>query len=231
MPRGWRTQLKTISISVALTSLFWMAAGLWWYFDHFGPPFPASDYAASNILPSASPVERREPDKVERGTPGPAASAELSRLLIPVDNVTPGDLVDTFSQGREGGARVHDAIDIMAPLGTPVLAASTGIVEKLFYSDAGGTTIYIRSPDRTRLYYYAHLDHYARGIHEGLVVRRGQPIGTVGDTGNANRDAPHLHFEIGVTTPDRKWYERKSVLNPYPLLMRAESMPVTSTEP
>lgn len=230
MPGGWRTQLKIIAITVALTSLVWICAGLWWYFDRFGAPFVAPKYTGPGAQASTPLVERR-PTMGEREKLGRTPSAGSDGLIIPVKGVKPGDLVDTFSQARAGGSRLHDAIDIMAPLGTPVLAASAGTIEKLFYSDDGGNTIYVRSPDRTRIYYYAHLDRYARGIHEGLKLRRGQAIGTVGYTGNANPDAPHLHFEIMVTTPMRKWYERKTDINPYPLLTRDGSMPIANTEP
>ena len=121
-------------------------------------------------------------------------------------------------QSRADGARHHDAIDIPAPLGTPVIAAAPGIVEKLFTSDEGGKTVYIRSPDRTRIYYYAHLQAYARDLSEGQVIGAGDELGTVGSTGNANGNAPHLHFEVMVTAPDRDWFEGKRSLNPYPLL-------------
>ena len=94
---------------------------------------------------------------------------------------------DTFTQARAGGARVHDAIDIMADEGTPVIAATDGTVEKLFFSDGGGgITAYVRSPDQRWTYYYAHLQGYAPGLAEGQKVKRGQLIGRVGHTGNAN---------------------------------------------
>ena len=139
-------------------------------------------------------------------------------LAIPVQGVRPGQLVDTYTQARAGGARTHDAIDIMAPEGTPVLAAADGIVEKLFFSrGGGGISIYIRSPDRRWIYYYAHLQGYAPGLAEGQTVRRGQVIGRVGHTGNANPAGPHLHFAIYRMEPGEKWYDG-TAMNPYPLL-------------
>src|SRR6187200_2886627 len=108
-------------------------------------------------------------------------------LAIPVAGVKPGQLVDTFTQARAGGARVHDAIDIMAATGTPVVAAAPGKVEKLFFSDGGGgITAYVRSDDGRWSYYYAHLNGYAPGLREGQQMRRGDPVGYVGATGNAN---------------------------------------------
>ena len=112
----------------------------------------------------------------------------------------------------------------MAPHGTPVIAAAAGTVEKLFHSNAGGNTIYVRSPDRATIHYYAHLDRYADGLHEGQTVTQGETLGAVGSTGTtflnvaASPDAPHLHFEILRTTPDAKWYEPSTSIDPYPIL-------------
>lgn len=139
-------------------------------------------------------------------------------LAIPVQGVKPDQLTDTYSQARAGGARTHDAIDIMAPEGTPVLAAAEGTVEKLFFSQGGGgITIYIRSPDQRWTHYYAHLQGYAPGLAEGQRVKRGQVIGRVGSTGNASRAGPHLHMAINRMEPGEKWYQGVAT-NPYPLL-------------
>ncbi len=139
-------------------------------------------------------------------------------LAIPVAGVQAEQLVDTYTQARAGGARVHDAIDIMAPRGTPVVAAAPGRLEKLFFSKGGGgITAYVRSDDGRWTYYYAHLDAYAPGLHEGQRIKRGAPIGTVGSTGNANPAGPHLHFAINRMNPGEKWWEG-SPINPYPLL-------------
>jgi murein DD-endopeptidase MepM/ murein hydrolase activator NlpD len=145
-------------------------------------------------------------------TVGPAG------LAIPVAGITGEQLSDTYTQARAGGARLHDAIDIMAPNGTPVVAAADGTVEKLFFSQGGGgLTAYIRSSDRRWSYYYAHLQGYAPGLAEGQKVKRGQLIGRVGFTGNANPAGPHLHFAINRMQPGEKWYNG-SPINPYPLL-------------
>ena len=137
-----------------------------------------------------------------------------SGLAIPVAGVRPEQLRDTYSEARSGG-RVHDAIDIMAPRRTAVVAAAEGTVEKLFFSHGGGgITVYVRSPDRAWSYYYAHLDSYAPGLAEGQQVRRGDPIGFVGSTGNASADAPHLHFEIQILGPEKQWWHATSI-NPY----------------
>ena len=142
------------------------------------------------------------------------------KLVIPVGGVRPGELVDTFTQARAGGERIHDAIDIMAPRGAPVVAAASGEIEKVFLSEPGGKTVYVRSPDRRVIYYYAHLDAYAPGLREGQLVRAGQRLGTVGSTGNADPAAPHLHFAVMRTSPDAPWWDEAVVINPYPLLTR-----------
>lgn len=141
-----------------------------------------------------------------------------SGLVIPVAGIKPAQLVDTYTQARAGGARLHDAIDIMAPLGTPVVAAAPGKVEKLFFSQGGGgITAYVRSDDGRWSYYYAHLNAYASGLHEGQRIERGARIGTVGATGNANPAGPHLHFAINRMEPGQSWYQGTPI-NPYPLL-------------
>jgi murein DD-endopeptidase MepM/ murein hydrolase activator NlpD len=136
--------------------------------------------------------------------------------MIPVAGVKPGALSDTFSDARSGG-RIHDAIDIMASRGTPVVAADDGKVVKLFNSKQGGLTVYEFDPSATYAYYYAHLDSYAPGIVEGRRLRRGDLIGYVGSSGNASPDAPHLHFAIFVLGPEKNWWQGTAI-NPYPLL-------------
>ena len=146
------------------------------------------------------------------------AIVRAGRLAVPVAGVRPGQLVDTYSQARANGARRHDAIDILAPIGTVVVAAAPGRVEKLFYSDRGGITAYVRSPDRRRIYYYAHLDRYAPGIVEGKGLAIGDPIGLVGSTGNADPGAPHLHFAVMRMREGEGWWQGEAI-NPYPLLV------------
>ena len=149
--------------------------------------------------------------------PSPPPIVAPSGLAIPVPGVRPEQLSDTFTQARAHG-RPHDAIDIMAPRGTPVLAAAEGTVEKLFFSHGGGgITVYIRSPDRAWIYYYAHLDRYAPGLVEGQHILRGEPIAFVGSTGDASPNAPHLHFAINRMAQGERWWQGTPI-NPYPLL-------------
>ena len=144
----------------------------------------------------------------------PDMSSLRSRALtIPVQGVTALQLVDTFTQARAGGVP-HDAIDMMAPRGTPVLAVEDGRIAKLFLSKAGGITLYQFDPDSRYAYYYAHLDQYADGMTEGASLKKGPVIGYVGSTGNASPDAPHLHFAIFRLEAERQWW-RGAPLNPY----------------
>ncbi len=139
-------------------------------------------------------------------------------LAIPVAGIGAKDLVDTFTQSRGGGSRVHNAIDIMAERGTPVVSASDGVIEKLYFSQGGGgISAYVRSPDGRFLHYYAHLDSYAPGLIVGRRIRRGDPIGTVGISGNANPSGPHLHYAIYAMRPGERWWQG-TPLNPYPQL-------------
>ena len=122
--------------------------------------------------------------------PPPAPVAAPSGLVIPVQGIAATQLIDTFTQARAGGARRHDAIDILAPKGTPVLAVEDGRIAKLFFSrGGGGITVYQFDPGERYAYYYAHLDRYADGLKEGQTVRRGQVIGYVGASGNASAKA------------------------------------------
>jgi murein DD-endopeptidase MepM/ murein hydrolase activator NlpD len=135
-----------------------------------------------------------------------------------VAGVRPDQLVDTFSEARSEG-RVHDAIDIAAPRGTPVLAAADGSILKLFLSERGGTTIYQLSTDNKFIYYYAHLDRYAEGLTEGHFAKQGETIAYVGDTGNAGAGNFHLHFSIALTSDPNRYWDGVNI-NPYPLLKR-----------
>ncbi len=137
-------------------------------------------------------------------------------IVIPVDGVSSEDLRDSWAQPRSGG-RLHAAIDILAPRGTPVVAAVDGTIKKLYVSNGGGTTIYQFDREERRVYYYAHLDAYANGLAEGLFVRQGTVIGYVGTTGNAPPGTPHLHFSIEDLPPTKEWW-KGSPVNPYPLL-------------
>ena len=163
-----------------------------------------------------APQPAAAPPPAKSGQPAPAPpNIAAGTFLLPVAGMRSDQLVDTWNQPREGGARAHQAIDIMAPGGTPVVAAFGGTVVKLFNSEAGGLTLYIR--DGEWLAYYAHLAGYASGLREGQRVAKGQRIGFVGDTGNAGAGNTHLHFAIHRMRPEEKWWQG-TPFNPYPLL-------------
>lgn len=135
-------------------------------------------------------------------------------LLIPVRGVDASQLRDNFSELR--GGRVHEAIDILAARGTPVVAVDDGAIEKLFTSAQGGLTVYEFDRDDAYCYYYAHLDRYADGLKEGMAVKKGDVIGYVGTSGNAPPNTPHLHFTIFKLGPEKQWWKGTAV-NPFPL--------------
>ena len=197
------TIVSTAVVTAVLTSAFWI-------FTLNILKAPATIEPAGEVANVQAPGEPKV--AIAEGlVVGPAG------LAIPVQGVKQQDLLDTFTQARAGG-RVHDAIDIMASEGTPVLAAADGTIEKLFFSDGGGgNTIYQRSVDGKWMYYYAHLASYAPGLAEGQKVKQGQVIARVGHTGNASAEGPHLHFAINRMAPGQHWWEGDPI-NPYPLL-------------
>ena len=136
------------------------------------------------------------------------------RLTVPVVGITIQNLHDTYTERR--GSRTHEALDIPAPRGTQVVAVGDGRVVKLFHSVAGGLTVYQFDPSERFAYYYAHLDRYAQSLTAGMMLKRGDPIGAVGSTGNARDDSPHLHFAIFKLGPEKQWW-KGSPVNPFPL--------------
>jgi hypothetical protein len=193
------------------------------------PSVEASPSASTTPSPSGSPspgasaTPSATPTTPASATPTatPATNSHASSntsLLIPVQGVRPEQLRDTYTDARSEG-RVHNAIDIMAAKGTPVVAAADGTVIRLFQSDKGGTTIYVRGTDDHTIYYYAHLSAYADGLAENKFIRRGEVIAYVGDTGNAGAGNYHLHFAVW-TVEDPKRFWSGTDINPYPLLTR-----------
>lgn len=173
------------------------------------------DERAASAGTSAPSGPAGPPSGVDASTPPTLPRGAAAGLAIPVDGVSPEALYPSFDEAR--GSRVHEAIDIMAPRGTPVRAVAHGRIAKLFASDAGGLTIYQFDSNEQLAYYYAHLDRYEPGLAEGDEVRRGDLLAYVGSTGNASRDAPHLHFAVFVLGPEKRWWEGRPI-DPYPLL-------------
>lgn len=141
-------------------------------------------------------------------------------LLIPVPGVSGSELPNTFDEARADGARRHDAIDILAPRGTPVRSVDAGRIARIDTSDRGGLSLYATDPSGKFVYYYAHLDAYRTGLRDGQSLARGDTIGFVGTTGNAPPGTPHLHFAISLLGDPRRWWDGTPV-NPWLLLAGA----------
>jgi len=179
-------------------------------------PSTATPTPLLNSSPEPSPTANASPLTELSATP--AAPGEERKLLIPVAGITANQLQDTYTDARSEG-RTHNAIDIIAPRGTPVLAAADGHIVKFFNSVQGGITIYQLDPDNRTVYYYAHLDRYADELEEGDFARRGQVIAYVGDTGNATPGNYHLHFSVSIVSDPKRHWDGVNI-NPYPLLVK-----------
>ena len=198
----------------------------------------AREASVSAVEPRAAPARHERPATVAEPPvmtapaigpadtpPAPAPSAELAAtdidvlrlkaLRIPLDGVTRAELQPSFTQLR--GTRQHEAIDILAPRGTPVRAVEAGVVAKLFVSERGGITVYQYDPSNRFCYYYAHLDRYADGLKEGQRLEEGDVVGYVGTSGNAPPDTPHLHFAIFRLNEAGRWWEGTAI-DPYDVL-------------
>lgn len=217
-----------------------------WGLYHFGPPLPSTEVrlppsleggfggtrkpdttydSAAAVRDSAAP-----PPSARVGSPDTAAKGNLAAtptvpiptagrigappLRMPLDNVGVEAMKGGFREKR--GSRPHEATDLLAPRNTPVHAVEGGTIAKLFLSKAGGITIYQFDPAGQLIYYYAHLERYADGLHEGQTVSAGDVIGYVGTSGNAPPNTPHLHFAVFETGGDRQWWKGQAV-DPYPL--------------
>ena len=178
---------------------------------------PALRAPRSSPFPE-TPAESPMPPEL-RSAPVPGRTADFDALLgrglvVPVSGVRPSQIVDSYDAPRDAGRR-HEAIDIMAPRGTVVLAADDGVIARIGANALGGNVIWATDADRRFAYYYAHLDRYARGLHEGQAIERGDVIGYVGTTGNAPADTPHLHFQA-MRIPEGKRFSDGPPFNPLP---------------
>lgn len=221
--RVWVLVIFVIAIA-GLATLIWSRR------QDKAPQTASINSVAPSPIPSrtASPVSTQSPElptpedtpesSPTQSTVAPPADSFIGtlKLIIPVVGVKPDQLIDTFADARSEG-RVHDAIDIPAPAGTPVVAVADGEIIKLFQSERGGTTIYQLSSDRSLVFYYAHLQRYADGLAAGMFVKQGDVIGYVGDTGNAGAGNFHLHFSISIVADPNRYWEGSNI-NPYPLL-------------
>lgn len=190
-------------------------------------PAASSSVAGAAARPAASPrrgrgdSERLPSLATAAGYGGAVAESDLGylrerELMVPVAGIRPERVPDSFDDAR-GATRRHNAVDILAPRGTPVLSADDGRVLKLRTNAAGGITVYAVDPTERFVYYYAHLDHYRDGLAEGAPLAKGEVIGYVGTTGNAPPDTPHLHFQVMLMSADRKYWTGVPV-DPKPFL-------------
>jgi murein DD-endopeptidase MepM/ murein hydrolase activator NlpD len=154
------------------------------------------------------------PAELAAAAPAPIVELRRRPLQLPIDGADVDAMEGSFHQRRGGGARGHEAVDILAPRDTPVRAIDEGTIAKLFVSKAGGITVYQLDPTGRFCYYYAHLERYAAGLREGQRVSRGDVIGHVGTTGNAPPNTPHLHFAVFELTGKKRWWEGRP-LDPY----------------
>jgi len=188
-----------------------------------GPPKPAPGLVSDPVM-AAAPRSSRPAAKTAPASapPSPAGAAATvgttgdvsnGHLRLPIDGID----IESFKGGfdeRRGGDRPHEAVDVLSPRNTPVHAVENGTIAKLFYSKAGGLTIYQFDPSGRYCYYYAHLERYADGLHDGQTIAKGDVIGYVGTSGNAPPDTPHLHFAVFELKGDRKWWQG-TPLDPY----------------
>ena len=216
--RTIRAEVVAPWAALAVVLLIWWGAAktLDWARPGHQSPLMSFGGRADSASPNAPPDVIRPEPALRPSTAGPTISANTivagsdlaslrSRsLVIPVRGLDADALAPSFHDAR--GTRRHEAIDILAPRGTEVLAVEDGKVAKLFTSAAGGLTVYQFDPSDTFVYYYAHLDAYAPNLEEGAMIRKGDVIGRVGTTGNAPKNTPHLHFAISKLDPDRRWW-------------------------
>jgi murein DD-endopeptidase MepM/ murein hydrolase activator NlpD len=194
-----------------------------WGLYHFGPPLPSGTEVQAGTEVTPPPSARvGSPDTAAKGNLAATPTVPIPTtgrisappLRMPLDNVGVEAMKGGFLEKR--GSRPHEAADLLAPRNTPVHAVERGTIAKLFFSKAGGITIYQFDPGGDLIYYYAHLERYADGLHEGQTVSAGDVIGYVGTSGNAPPNTPHLHFAVIETDGNRQWWKGQAV-DPYPL--------------
>jgi murein DD-endopeptidase MepM/ murein hydrolase activator NlpD len=180
-------------------------------------PSETSEYGPPTTESFVEPADRHG---AVRAAPSPATGLSTvdelrsRHLRLPLDGVDVERTKGQFAERRGSGSRSHEAVDLLAPRGTPVHAVERGTIQKLFLSAAGGNTVYQFDPAGRFCYYYAHLDRYEAGLREGHEVATGEVIGYVGTSGNAPPNTPHLHFAIFELGPERRWWQGRPI-DPY----------------
>lgn len=223
-----RILLATYLVFVHVLLLYFVGDAVLRKYSRFEPVATDSvaDLERSTPIPTPVPVPEEFADaananeNTNANLSVPPRASTGPGLIIPVVGVKPEQLTDTFSDSRSEG-RFHDAIDIMAPQGTPVVAAADGEIVKFWDSERGGITIYQQTVDKKFILYYAHLQKRADGIAVGTRVQKGTTIGYVGDTGNSGVGNFHLHFSISIVTDPKRFWDGTSI-NPYPFLRNGQ---------
>lgn len=191
-------------------ALLALAGSIGFYYGRYWNPVTLG----SDSLPAQAPP----PPFVEESGPAPLIEQDLGP---PIKGLRASDILDTFHDARDGGGRWHEASDIMAPRGTPVVAMTAGIVKKVLTSAPGGFTVYQFNAAETHCFYFAHLDRYGPGLREWILLKKGDLVGFVGSTGNADPARPHLHLAIFELGPDKRWWNGSHPVNPYPVLLKS----------
>jgi len=183
--------------------------------------YPTPESAGITATPAPAPVSKAatSPTPVVATAADPNASSatndvdylRLRHLLMPVAGADITRVDDTFNDDRDGGARIHRAIDILAPRGTPILSADDGRILRMSNSTLGGITMYTVDPEGRLVYYYAHMDHYNDAMSPGRTIVKGDTLGFVGTTGNAPKDTPHLHFQVMRWAADGKYWNGEPI--------------------
>ena len=183
---------------------------------YYPTPYPVESKPAPRAVP-ATDSSSNAPMPARAVAPGADADyLAARRLVIPVAGADPAKLEDSFKEPRDGD-RVHRAIDILAPRGTPILSADDGKILRMTTSALGGISMYTVDPSSRLVYYYAHMDRYNDGMSPGRTIVKGDTLGFVGTTGNAPKDIPHLHFQIMRWPADGKYWNGEPI-DPFEVL-------------
>jgi murein DD-endopeptidase MepM/ murein hydrolase activator NlpD len=172
------------------------------------------------VLAGAAPADSTmaaPPDSAAMAAMSDVDYLRLRHIIVPVAGADMSKVDDSFNEPRDGGARVHRAIDILAPRGTPILSADDGKILRMTSNQLGGITMYTVDPLNRIVYYYAHMDHYNDAMSPGRTIVRGDTLGFVGTTGNAPKNTPHLHFQIMKWPADGKYWNGEPI-DPYEML-------------
>lgn len=201
----------TVVVAPAATATVTAPAG-----DTSSASLPPAPVVPTDLTEVDLPLKPAQDELAKMPEVASADTKPAGKLLVPVEGIKYAQLTDNFDQPR-GKERHHEALDILAPKGAKVFAVADGKLVKLFNSKPGGLTVYQFDPTEKYAYYYAHLDRYADGVKEGMMLKRGDLVGYVGTTGNSAKDAPHLHFAVLELTPAKQWW-KGTAIDPYPLL-------------